>query len=66
MAMISVGVGQGARMSELRAIASYPTDRNVLMVDSFDDLVNIRDNARDAICQSKPQSDIPNIIVVSN
>jgi len=53
--LLAIGVGDGTRKEELEAIASYPTDNNVQMVNNFDSLNNIRDGLRDAICNTNDE-----------
>ena len=53
--IIALGVGdpQWLDMVELKHMASYPADANVLQVDDFDALGVVTDRIRDAICNSK-------------
>lgn len=50
--VISVGIGNWLDRYELRAIASYPTELNLINVENFDSITNIRSAIRDAVCNS--------------
>ena len=53
--IISLGIGDPfwLDMVELKHMASYPADTNVLQVDDFDSLSVLTNRIRDAICNSK-------------
>ncbi len=51
--IITVGIGGGVSEEELRGMASYPTDKNVIQVNNFDALTNILDTLSKGLCDSK-------------
>jgi len=50
--IITLGVGEGVRPDELRGIASFPTESNMLTVDSFESLNDVSQTLTQAICNS--------------
>lgn len=48
--IVAIGVGEWTNKLELDTIASYPSTKNTFHVDKFDNLQNIKDAIRTAIC----------------
>ncbi|ELU15429.1 hypothetical protein CAPTEDRAFT_157837 [Capitella teleta] len=55
--MMAVGIGAGAKQSELETIGSYPTSANVFTVRGFDNLMDIQDSLLDALCDDVNECD---------
>jgi collagen type VI alpha len=53
--IISVAVGKSIDMVELRGIASFPSEQNVLTVDSFRDLMTLKDRVTTAMCDENDE-----------
>ena len=51
--VISVGIGNWLNVFELKAIASYPVDQNVLFVDNYNSINSIQNTIKDMVCDSK-------------
>ena len=51
--LISVGIGNWLDKYELRSIASYPTELNLISVENFNSISTIRGTIKDAVCNSK-------------
>ncbi len=51
--MLAIGVGSSVREHELQAIATAPTKQNVVTVNNFDALSNIRQQIIDVVCRSE-------------
>jgi len=51
--IVVLGIGQQISMYELNNIASWPYDRNVFVIRSFDDLPAVESRLSNAICGCK-------------
>ena len=51
--VVVLGIGNAVNLTELRLIASPPTNRTVIVAESFRDLVTIEQQLLDEICQGK-------------
>ena len=51
--MIAVGIGGNIRNLELEGIASEPLDANVIVVNNFNELLDIEDTLYQAVCNGE-------------
>ena len=50
--ILAIGAGRSPKQLELQGIASWPVEKNVLRVDSFELLENIREDILNSVCNS--------------
>ena len=51
--VITVGVGGGVSEVELKGMASYPTDANVVLADDFDSLESVMSQLSRGLCNGE-------------
>lgn len=51
--VVALGIGDGVDENELRDMASSPRDRNVILVQDFNDLTSVEDRLRNESCTGK-------------